>query len=635
MSLLVASALEKSYGALTVLDCLSLRLEWRQRIGLVGPNGVGKTTLLRVLAGDLEPDRGSVSLARGIRVGWLRQEAPVGLGATVYSEAEVALAPVLAIERTMRECEAAMARAQGPDLEAAMAEYGSLHARYEAMGGYDAMRDIGRVLTSMGFAESDFSRPVCQLSGGQKTRLALARLLLSGAEVLLLDEPTNHLDLEATEWLESFLGEFGGALVVVSHDRRFLDNVVGSIAELDRGTLTTYRGNFSHYWSQRQARVAQVEQDAERRAEEIARLEDFWRRNKAGQNRNQAWSRLKAADRLRGQALEGPSRLEGLRASLKSRARSGNEVMIIERLTKRFGDLLLFSDLTLLVSRGDRIGIVGPNGSGKSTFLRVALGEEPPTSGNARLGASVTVGYFAQEASGLDPDLSVIETLLTVAELSAGEARGFLARFLFTGDDVFRLVGSLSGGEKNRLVIAQLVLGRPNLLALDEPTNHLDIAAREALSDMLRTYDGTLLLASHDRHLLDATTTSTLRIAGGVAELFPGNYSTYRRTTARPAETRSAPRRETGPSERARPRNSFELVRARRRAARDVEHAERRVGELEDWLRRIEECLSHPEPGDDVVKLARDHEQAQRDLSQAMAAWEHTVTEAEALGVPI
>lgn len=635
MSLLVAAGLEKSYGALTLLQDLSLRLEWRQRVGLVGPNGIGKTTLLRILAGDLEPDRGSVALARGIRVGWLRQEMPVSPDATVLAEAEAALEPVTAMERTLRECEAKMASAHGPELDAVMDAYWSLHDRYEAMGGYDAMRDVSRVLSSMGFATADFSRPVAQLSGGQKTRLALARILLSGSEILLLDEPTNHLDLDATEWLEGFLRDFGGALIVVSHDRRFLDNVVTSIAELDRCTLTLYKSGFSSYWNERQARLQQATEDAERRAAEIARLEEFWRRNKAGQNRNQAWSKLKAANRLREQASQGPSRLKDLRVTLAAGSRSGNEVVIAERLTKRFGEVTLFRDLSLLVTRGQRIGVVGPNGSGKSTLLRTIIGVQAPTSGRIRLGASVSVGYFAQEASELDPEMSVIEAVQTVQELSAGEARSFLAKFLFTGDDVFKCVEQLSGGEKNRLVLAQLVLARPNLLILDEPTNHLDIAARDALTRMLQSYDGTLIVASHDRHLLDETTAFTLVVADGHARLYDGKYSAYRDLMRRSAQRVSSVPAPAPDDGKERPRNSFELTRARRRASKEIERTEQRVAELEDWLRRIEECLSHPGVGDDVVRLAIDHEQAHRELAQAMTAWETAVTEADGLGVPI
>lgn len=636
MSLLILRGVEKSFGALTLFHNLSMRLEWGQRIGLVGPNGCGKTTLLRVIVGDLEPDRGVITRAKGLRCGYLRQEQVVGSDRTVYQEAEAAFAPVLEMQARMADLEHQISAGHESDVAAIMEEYGALRDRFEAMGGYDSLRDIRKVLTQLGFTDADLDRRTSELSGGQKTRLALARLLLSGPDILLLDEPTNHLDLAATEWLEGFLSTFGGALILVSHDRRFLDAVATSIAEVDREQLTVYKGGFSAYWAERERRVEQATLDSQRRDEEIRRLEDFWRRNKAGQNRNMAWSRLKAAQRLRQEAISGPQEHARIHATLTSARRSGNEVVIAEGLRKEFGSNKLFSDLTLLIMRGQRIGVVGPNGSGKSTFLRIVVGEEPPTSGRIRLGASVTVGYFAQEASGLDPDVTVLECLLSVREMLPGEARSFLARFLFTGDDVFRPVGCLSGGEKNRLMLAQLVLDRPNLLVLDEPTNHLDLIARDALAKLLREYDGTLLLASHDRYLLDETTTHTLEIAGGNARLLDGSYSVAKLAQAKrdtASTAKAPPSRIRGDG--SKPMNSFELARARKRAARAVQEAEERVSAIEDWLQRIEECLSHPSPSDDMVRLAHDHAQAQSDLEAAMASWEAAVANAEELGVAL
>jgi len=635
MSLLIAKNIGKSWGAETVLADVNLRLEWHQRVGLVGPNGSGKTTLLRILAGALEPDRGTVSVARGIRVSLLEQIQQPRLGATVWQEAERAQAELLALEERMRQYEAAMAHETGGQLEVILEEYAALRDRYEAMGGYDAARDLGRVLRAMGFAESDFHRQASQLSGGQKTRLALARMVLAGTEVLLLDEPTNHLDLDATEWLEGYLNNFGGALIVVSHDRRFLDNVVNSIAELDNGRLTRYRGNFTAYWNIRAEKLRDAEENERRRQEEITRLEEFWRKNKAGQNRNLAWSRYKAAERLRAQSTSGPSRFQALKASVQSRQRSGNEVVLVERLGKRFGDRMLFHDFTMLLTRGQRVGVIGPNGSGKTTFLRIVLGLEAPSEGTVRMGASVIPGYFAQEGADLETDLSVLEALLDIQDMPPAEARSFLARWQFTGDAVFKQVGQLSGGERNRLALARLALLKPNLLVLDEPTNHLDIVAREALTDMLRTYDGTLILASHDRYLLDEVTTHTLEIADGEARLYEGAYSAWKQSHER--ELQGAAHRQTKETATAaeKPRTSFELSRLRRQALRDVSRAEQRVQEAEDWVRRLEECLSHPEPSDDVVRLAAEYEQAQDELAQAMAEWEAAMTRAESLSVSL
>jgi len=632
MSVLVAQDLHKAFGANDVIQGVNVRVGWGQRIGLVGPNGTGKTTLLRLLAGDLSPDRGKVTLARGSRVGWLRQDPVESGDRTIFGEAEAALAVTIQMEARLRAYETIVGEARDEDLDAVLEEYGALRERYEAMGGYDATRDIPRVLLSMGFRESDFARPVMLLSGGEKTRLALARMLLAGTEILLLDEPTNHLDLQATEWLEQYLQSFGGAVIVVSHDRRFLDTVVTGIAELDRGRLETYRGSFSAYWEARQTRISQADSDSRQRADEIRRLEEFWRRNKAGQARNQAWSKYKTAQRLREQTSDAPSRMATIHASFSETTRSGDEVIRIDRLSLAFEHRALVSDFSFLVTRGMRIGIIGPNGSGKSTFLKTVLGRRPPDAGNIRIGAGVRIGYFDQQGQTLDDALNLIETLQTVREISETEARNYLARFLFTGDDPYRTTAQLSGGERNRLVLAQVILAAPNLLLLDEPTNHLDIAAREALVHALQAYTGTLIVASHDRHLLDQTTLMTLEIADGNATLFDGSYSDYRQKRktitppVRPAEQVATTSDHT-------PRNSFELSRARRKAQRAVQDCEARVAEIEDFIRRIEECLSNPTPADDIVKLAYEHGEAQKELARAMTDWEGAMTTAQRLGL--
>ncbi|MCX6358953.1 MAG: ABC-F family ATP-binding cassette domain-containing protein [Armatimonadetes bacterium] len=640
MSLLTVREIEKFYGATPILVDVSFRLEWRQKIGLVGRNGTGKTTLLRILNGDLEPDRGSATFARGIRRGYLRQEQMVERGRTVYQEAEDAFAPVLAMERRFRELEHAMAHGErvqdAASVESAMEEYGLLRDRFDAMGGYDNLRDIGVVLERMGFPRETHDKKTCSLSGGEKTRLALARLLLSGPDVLLLDEPTNHLDLQATEWLEGFLRDFGGAVILVSHDRYFLDQTVRTVAEIEGSRISFFTGNFSAYWEQKSEQRRLQEETFGRQQQEIERLEAFWRRNKAGQNRNMAWSRLKAADKIRRNGVTRPPAAKELRLKINERNRSGEEVVIVDRLAKGFGERTLFQDVNLLVERGQRLGIVGPNGSGKSTFLRTMLGLEAATAGSVRLGAGVRVGYFAQEASDLNGDLTLLETIQGVSTLTPGEARGFLARFLFTGDDVGRRVSALSGGEKNRLVLAQLVLAEPNLLVLDEPTNHLDLAARHALTEMLAEYGGTLILASHDRYLLDSVTDLTLEIARGSARLFDGPYSTFRSACEQEAEAAATPARAAAP-EPEKPSathgmNSFELSRARRQALKDIAGAEGLVAELEDLLLRIEETLSTPTPQDDIVKLSQDHADVQVRLEAAMASWEEASQRGEALG---
>jgi ATP-binding cassette subfamily F protein 3 len=650
MSLLTVNNLEKAFGGDVILSGISFRLSWRQKLGLVGRNGCGKTTLLRILTGQMEADRGSVRYARGVRFGYLRQEQMVEHGWTVRQEAVDAFAPVLAMEKRLLELQQAMAEAKSDDhLQAVMEEYGLLHDRFEAMGGYQNLRDIPQVLRRLGFGQEDLDKPTARLSGGEKTRLALAKLLLSAPDVLLLDEPTNHLDLQATEWLEDFLHDFGGAVILVSHDRYFLDRVVTTVAELQNAKLTLYNGNFSAYWTQREADRARQAQMHEREQREIARLTEFFEKWKnTPSKKSQAVMRLRWAERIRAHMTERPeSSGKSMKVSVKPKTTSGNEVVIADRLTKRYADRTLFEDLNLLIWRGQRVGIVGPNGAGKSTFLRILLGKEQPTSGHLRLGANVTVGYFAQEASELDLEATVLENMLQVAEMQPIEARTHLGRFLFSGDDVFRKVSDLSGGEKNKLALAQLTYLRPNLLILDEPTNHLDIDSREALTRMLTQYEGTLLLVSHDRYLLDQVTNKTLEIAEGRATFFDGPYRVYREEKRRLSERESVLRPETvsaPPSASTRPAdqnpltagmNSFQLSRERRRAVKTVAETEARVAETEDWLKRIEEALSAPMPGDNVVKLARDYERAQRELEDALKAWEEAVEYAQNIGANV
>ncbi len=664
MSLLVVTNLEKSFGGDTILTGVSFRLAWRQKLGLVGRNGSGKTTLLRLLTGQQEPDKGTISYARGIRTGYLRQEDAVDPNKTVLQEAEAAFAHVLEMEQRMRSLEHQMAAAASDtELERVMEEYGLLHDRFDAMGGYDNLRDIPGVLKRLGFGMNDLNKVCGKLSGGEKTRLAIARLLLSGPDILFLDEPTNHLDIEATEWLEEFLRDFGGAVVLVSHDRYFLDRVVTTIAEIEHTKLTLYHGNFSSFWTQKEANRARQADLHEREQREIVRLTEFFEKWKnTPSRRSQAVMRLRWAERIRTNATEKPLPTgKNMRLTIKPTQLSGNEVIILDRVGKRYGSRVLFEDVTALIRRGERVGIVGPNGAGKSTLVKIILERETPTSGMARLGASITVGYFAQDTSDLDLEATVLENMLNVADMLPVEARTHLGKFLFTGDDVFRPVKLLSGGEKNKLVLAQLTYMRPNLLILDEPTNHLDLDSREALSVMLRQYEGTLLLVSHDRYLLDQVTNRTLEVANGKVTLFDGPYGQYRAQKAAKAlhaevvaratqltyneepqkngDGGHASQLETLLAQRPSPAvavptglNFHQMSKERQRAKNQVQTMERKVESLEARLREIEARLADPAPTDNVVALSQEHGGVQGALAEAMSAWEQAAAYAEALG---
>jgi ATP-binding cassette subfamily F protein 3 len=651
MTVLTIDNLEKSYGADTLFEKVSLTLGWGQKLGLIGRNGTGKTTLLRILTGVQEADKGTVRFSKGVRPGYLRQEDVVDPNRTVLEEAQEAFGWVRQMEARLEELGHQISDAaiigHAKLTETAMEEYGRLRERFEIMGGYDQLRDVPGVLKRLGFRDEDQAKNCGSLSGGEKTRLAIARLLLSGPDVLLLDEPTNHLDIDATEWLESFLRNWGGALVLVSHDRIFLDRVVTSVAEIEHKHLRVYPGNVSAY-------LKQKEMDLERQAEmhardvaEIERLTTFFEKWKnTPTKKNQAWSRFKWAERVKANMTEAPlSSAKAAKMSLKSGLQSGREVLIVERLAKAYGERTLFENLTFTIERGERVGVVGPNGAGKSTLIKLIMGREDATFGMVRLGHNVTTGYFAQDVEGLDQDRSVLENMLDVGGLTAEEARTFLGRFLFTGEDVFRPVKSLSGGEKNKLSLAQITFMQPNLLILDEPTNHLDLESREALGKMLQGYDGALILVSHDRYLLSQVTKRTLEVTDGRATAYNTPYGEHR-NASNLVSGKSSNGRNSGYSDgngqksaqngaanesseldKLRGMNAHQLSKERLKARTRLDEAELNVTNLEAELDEIVSALSRP--SDDAIELARRHGEVQELLAQALVDWEQAQTYAD------
>ena len=543
MPVLSAHNLAKSYGALDVFAGVSVEIPHGAKIALVGPNGVGKTTLLRVLIGLEEPSAGAVSRMRGLSTGYLPQEADIQGDRTLWDEMLTAFPALRAQEAELQALEAQMADNADAGL---MARYGEMQTRFELAGGYEYETRIRLVLEGLGFdRETDFNRPLHQLSGGQKTRALLARLLLEGPDLLVLDEPTNHLDLKAIEWLEAFLLKWEGALLMVSHDRYFMDRVAGVIWEMNWGQVQVYRGNYSHYVQQREARHARLLEEYRRQQEHIAKEEDFIRRYMAGQKTRQAQGRLKRLERfVRDEAIDRPREAQTIRLRLRSDYRSGEKVLMTEGLVVGYRDdqapLFRAPDITLY--RREVAALIGPNGVGKTTFIKTLLGELPPLAGAARLGASVKVGYFAQGHEGLNPERTVLDSILEVEDMPISQARHYLATFLFHGDDVFKPVSVLSGGERGRLALARLALSGANLLLLDEPTNHLDIPSQEILQAVLDDFDGTILLVSHDRYLVDALATQIWVLDEGELIVFEGPYREYVQARAgAPAAPEPAP----------------------------------------------------------------------------------------------
>ncbi|MBC8104079.1 MAG: ABC-F family ATP-binding cassette domain-containing protein, partial [Cytophagales bacterium] len=544
MSILTVANVAKSFSADLLFSEISFSLAAGQKMGLIGRNGGGKTTLLKILLGQEMPDPSlvggvaipaRVALAAGRRMGYLRQEAPVYPEHTIGEEIETAMAPMRAIQKRITDAEHAMSDAKNDTaLERAMADYTAAHDDFEARGGYEGEEERDSILLRLGFGPESMDKRVGSCSGGEQTRLALAKLVLTRPDLLVLDEPTNHLDIAATEWLEGFLKEYPGAVLLVSHDRYFLDAVTDTTAELENQRLTVYKGNYSHYRRQKEERVLRQQEMYEQQQAEIGRLRDLIKRNmgadaNASNIRHKTQGRIDRMDKI--EAVRSDTSRVKARFESAGAGRIGREVARFSDLSKSYGSRTLFAHLDAVVERGDRIGLVGPNGTGKTTLVRILLGIETPTTGDVTFGNNVRLAYFSQHATDdLDTSRSVVETLMDEAiTFTETDARNHLARFLFTGDDVLKKVAMLSGGEKNKLALARMLIKPCNLLILDEPTNHLDIESCETLTEMLNGYEATLMLVSHDRYLLNAVTTKTLALTGdGHGTLFEGNYAAWR-----------------------------------------------------------------------------------------------------------
>lgn len=585
MSVVIVEQLAKSYGPQDLFWDVSCSVARGDRIALVGANGRGKTTLLRILAGLEEPTGGQVHRARGLRIGYLPQGASLEGDGSLWQEIMAAFEPLRAMEARLHDLEVQMANPAAA--EEALEVYASLRERFEAQGGYTYQDRARHVLMGLGFPPEEHDLPVAHLSGGQKTRASLARLLLESSDLLLLDEPTNHLDLQAIEWLEGYLNTWEGTVILVAHDRYFMDRVVRKVWELAFGQIEVYSGNYSHYALQRVERRERLAREYQAQQEMIARQEDYIQRNIAGQLHRQAKGRLKRLERFKEQELlDRPREEQTISLRFQDPLRSGDKVIWTQDLMvgyEREDPLFHCPDLDL--RRGECVALLGPNGSGKTTLLKTLLGQVAPLAGYARLGASLKIGYFAQVHSDLDPDKTPLDAVLEVKNLPLAEARNFLARFLFRGDDVFKRIGSLSGGERSRVALARLVLERANFLLLDEPTNHLDITSQEILEGVLDEYQGTILLVTHDRYLVDrlASQLWIIHEEERALEVFEGTWAEYQEARARenpePAPEESKEKRTV---------DERQARREQQRARREEEARRQQVAELEAEIQRLE-----------------------------------------------
>jgi ATP-binding cassette subfamily F protein 3 len=525
MTLIRIEHLGKSFAGVPVLQDVSWQIEAGRNIGLIGTNGSGKSTLLNILSDVMSADSGTVERTRGLRLGYLTQEMTVEGNRTLYEEVCEAFRSLLDMQEEMTVLEARLAQQAGSAAD--LQRYGTLLEAFNAGDGYAIPARVEATLLGLGFRPNDLRTPVQHLSGGQKNMGALARVLLQEPDLLLLDEPSNHLDITATEWLEGILREYRGTVVVISHDRYFLDRVVEEIIELDQHRLQRYIGNYSAYVTAKAARLEQQRKAYELQQAEIRRQEEFIRRNMAGQNTKQAQSRQKVLERL--ERVEKPT-TDNQRMQLRFAAnqRESHEVIVCRNVWKSYGNRTVLRGLSCTVYRGEKIGLMGPNGAGKSTLLRLLMGHDTLDQGTLRLGANVAVAYYDQEMRHLNSQNTILDEVWQVEPWKpVGDMRAYLGRFLFSGDEVFQTVGTLSGGEKSRVALAKLMLSTANLLVLDEPTNHLDIPAREVLEQALTAYPGTLLVVSHDRYFLNRIISRLLFLRDGRCGSYPGNYAAY------------------------------------------------------------------------------------------------------------
>lgn len=644
MAILTCSNLGQSYGDYDVFTGVTSSITKDDRIGLVGPNGIGKTTLLRILANETTSSAGSMQLARGTRIGYLRQEAMEafkGRENTVYTEMLTVFGDIKQQEAHLQKLQEQMATGNGPD--AIMAEYSTAHEAFEAAGGYEYEVRISQVLQGLGFGRDDWDIPLGHLSGGQKTRALLARLLLERPDLLILDEPTNHLDVEAIEWLENTLRLWPGALLVVSHDRYFLDKVVNRIWEMSKAGMEVYRGNYTAYVLQRQERWHQRESEFQTIKEKFLKELDFVKRNIARDSTTDrakgrlrrlirevriveigglkelislswgkvmeiypipipGWSLMETESHIK--SLQGPGiRPPQLHMQFETTQRSGELVLRSSELGIGYPGTVLFTAEPIELRRKECAALIGPNGSGKTTFLNTILEKIEPLAGQLRLGSSLKIGHFAQAHDKLNMENTVIEELIDYQHMLIGDARNYLAKYLFRKDEVYQPIHTLSGGERGRLALALLALDKANLLLLDEPTNHLDIPAQEALQEVLERFDGTILLVSHDRYLIDRLATQVWNLDDGKLHVFEGTYSEFvadRETSAEEARADAAQARATQKKNQRTDRASYYAARRRKQ---ELEKVEAKIQMLETKLEELGVALQAASDAQELTRI--------------------------------
>ena len=629
--ILACHGINKAFGEEIIVKDGSFHIEDHEKAALVGPNGAGKSTIFKIIAGELPSDGGSVILTKGKTMGYLAQHQDMNTDRSIYEEVRTAKADIIAMEQKIRQLELEMKDLSGDSLEDHMDSYNRLTAAFERENGYAYESELTGVLKGLGFQEEEFTKPVNTLSGGQKTRVSLGKLLLTKPDILLLDEPTNHLDLNSITWLETYILNYPGAVLIVSHDRYFLNRIVTKVIEIENGELMTYSGNYTDYSQKKQqireARIKEYlnqQQEIKHQEAVIEKLRSFNREKsiKRAESREKMLSKLELVDK--------PVVLNSkMRITLEPEVLSGNDVLTIEGLSKSFGDKALFRNLNVQIKRGEVVGLLGANGTGKTTLLKIINRQLRADSGKIRYGSKVSIGYYDQEQHVLDDSKTIFDEISDAyPKLTNTRIRNVLAAFLFTGEDVFQVIGTLSGGEKGRVSLAKLMLSHANFLILDEPTNHLDIQSKEILESAMNAYTGTILYVSHDRYFINKTATRILEISDHGLTSYPGNYQDY---IAQKEKEKASLTSSTASSVSVDTESKLDWKQQKEEQAKQrkkenrLKKVEEQITELETKQEELSEAMSLPENASDPAKLMElSNEQASiaSSLEELYEEWE-------------
>lgn len=637
--ILSCNNISKSFGTDIIIKSCSFNIEDHEKAAIVGINGAGKSTLLKIITGEEPADTGIVTLAKDKTLGYLAQQQDLQSDRSIYDELLSVKQYILDMESELRRIEAAMNSASGDEIDALMNRYTNLNHEFEMNNGYAYKSEITGVLKGLGFAEDDFSLHVNTLSGGQKTRVSLGKLLLSKPDIIMLDEPTNHLDMESISWLENYLLNYNGAVLIVAHDRYFLDKIVSKIIEIDNGDCTVFSGNYTDYASKkailRNMKLKEYlnqQRDIKHQEEVIAKLKQFNREKSI----KCAESREKMLDKI--EVVDKPVELNArMNIKLEPSVISGNDVLTVTDLTKSFDGNTLFNNINFEIKRGERVALIGNNGTGKTTILKLINGIIPPDSGSIYLGAKVSIGYYDQEHHVLDPDKTLFQEIQDAyPDLNNTQIRNTLAAFLFTDDDVFKYIRDLSGGERGRVSLAKLMLSNANLLILDEPTNHLDIVSKEILENALNSYTGTILYVSHDRYFINATATRIIELTNQNIVNYIGNYDYYLEkrdiltAKASPDAQLSSSDNTTKKDSKLSWQQSREEQNKLKKKQNEIKKTEIRIAEIEDRLSAIDTEYSDPSIGSNTARLMELHNestQLKKELDELYEHWEELMDE--------